>query len=56
MNWLLCTVALMVVLFAYVLNNSTEQSVYACSEVTKSDPIEVQKLCDRARKSQPWMK
>jgi hypothetical protein len=56
MNFLLFCVAVMIALLAWVLNTQLEPSVYACSEVTQKDPIEVQKLCESARKGKWWMK
>jgi hypothetical protein len=56
MNWILACVICLMALFAYVLNDNIEPSVYACSDVAKRDPNEVQRLCDRARKNQPWMR
>lgn len=56
MNKLLFCVALLIALFAWVFNTQVEQStVYACSEVTKRDPMEVQRLCERERRGKWWM-
>jgi hypothetical protein len=53
-------IALFAVTIAFVLllayKTTTETSVYACSEVSKNDPPNVQKLCAQARKNRPWMK
>lgn len=56
MNGILFCVALLIALFAWVFNTHVEPSVYACSEVTQSDPIDVQKLCERERRGKWWMK
>jgi hypothetical protein len=34
-------------LLAVSVEMSLKEPVYACSEVTKSDPIDVQKICNR---------
>ena len=57
MNSILFGTALLIALFAWILNTQVEYSVvYACSEVTKQDPIEVQKLCEREKRGKWWMK
>ena len=56
MNTMLFFIVIMVVIIAWVLNNHVEPSVYACSEVTKRDPIEVQRLCAQDKRNKPWMK
>jgi len=33
----------------------SEPSVYACRDVTKQDPVDVQKLCEREKKGKWWM-
>jgi len=56
MNGILFCAALLMALFAWVFNTQIEYStVYACSEVTKSDPIDVQRLCERERRGKWWM-
>lgn len=43
-------------LFAWIFYAHSETSVYACSEVTKQDPIDVQKFCERERRGKWWMR
>jgi hypothetical protein len=57
MNVLLFNIALLIALFAWIFNTQIEYSVvYACSEVTQRDPVDVQKLCERERRGKWWMK
>jgi hypothetical protein len=56
MNVILFCTAFMIALFAWVLNTHLEPSVYACAEVSKQDPIDVQRLCNQAKRNRPWMK
>ena len=46
---------ILIALFAWLFHAYSEVSVYACSEVTKQDPVDVQKLCAKAKRNRPWM-
>ena len=46
---------ILVALFAWLFHAYSEISVYACSEVDKQSPQDVQQLCAKARKNRPWM-
>jgi hypothetical protein len=56
MNIVLILLAWWIALAAYIFNVHMEPSVYACSEVTKKDPADVQKICERERRGKWWMK
>ena len=56
MNIMLFFIVIMVAILAWFLNNYVEPSVYACSQVTKQDPIEVQRLCAQEKRNKSWMK
>ena len=57
MNGILFCTVLLITLFAWIFNTQVEYSVvYACSEVTQRDPIEVQRICERERRGKWWMK
>ena len=47
---------ILIALFAWLFHAYSEVSVYACSEVNKQTPQDVQQLCANARKNRPWMK
>ena len=56
MNALLFLAAVWIALLAWILNTKLYYPVvYACSEVTKNDPIDVQQICEQERKGKWWM-
>jgi len=46
----LCIVSVGWLIFVFAYYIYEHKIVYACSEVTKGDPIDVQKLCERITK------
>jgi hypothetical protein len=56
MNAILFCTALLIALSAWILNTHVDTLPYACAEVSKQDPIEVQKLCAQAKRNRSWMK
>jgi hypothetical protein len=56
MNGILACTVFLIALFAWVLNTQINYStVYPCSEVTKQDPEDVQRVCAQAKRNRPWM-
>jgi hypothetical protein len=55
MKLIIMAVILLVALLSLVFTANSEPSVYACSEITKQDPVDIQKLCDKERRGKWWM-
>jgi len=55
MRWFVVFVIALAALHSTLTEVVSESLVYACNEVTKRDPVDVQKLCERERKGKWWM-